>query len=92
MSKSLGQYRPAPWDVLTSTVRMRCAGICTPPRRPDRNAASLPIWLAMSSAALRLRLWNVYSFFVTYANLDKPKRHHRRRAEPMIWIAGCSLN
>lgn len=72
MSKSLGNIVD-PWDVLKvdgADAFRWYLYTATPPGNERRFS------VALVSEVIRnftLTLWNVYSFFVTYANLDKPR-------------------
>ncbi len=71
MSKSLGNII-APWDVLNvhgADAFRWYLYTATPPGQERRFSADLVSEVIRS---FTLTLWNVYSFFVTYANLDKP--------------------
>ena len=39
-----------------------------------------------------LTLWNTYSFFVTYANLDKWAPEKNKEIDIQNWIYGCWLS
>ncbi len=71
MSKSRGNVI-APWDVLNAhgadAVRWYLY-TATPPGQERRFSSDL---VGEVIRSFTLTLWNVYSFFVTYANLDKP--------------------
>ena len=71
MSKSRGNVI-APWDVLNvhgaDAVRWYLY-TATPPGQERRFSSDL---VGEVIRNFTLMLWNVYSFFVTYANLDKP--------------------
>ena len=74
------------------TARMRFRWYlytATPPGQERRFSSDL---VGEVIRSFTLTLWNVYSFFVTYANLDKPHGADRDRSRPMISIAGCSPN
>jgi isoleucyl-tRNA synthetase len=71
MSKSLGNIIP-PWDVLNThgaDAFRWYLYTATPPGQERRFSSELVGEIIRS---FTLTLWNVYSFFVTYANLDKP--------------------
>jgi len=71
MSKSLGNII-APWDVLQvhgADAFRWYLYTATPPGQERRFSADL---VGEVIRSFTLTLWNVYSFFVTYANLDKP--------------------
>ena len=71
MSKSLGNI-VQPWDVLSAhgadALRWYLY-TATPPGNERRFSSEL---VGEVIRSFTLTLWNVYSFFVTYANLDKP--------------------
>jgi isoleucyl-tRNA synthetase len=71
MSKSLGNI-VQPWDVLSAhgadALRWYLY-TATPPGQERRFSSEL---VGEVIRSFTLTLWNVYSFFVTYANLDKP--------------------
>ncbi len=71
MSKSLGNI-VNPWDVLNvhgADAFRWYLYTATPPGNERRFSADL---VGEVIRSFTLTLWNVYSFFVTYANLDKP--------------------
>jgi len=72
MSKSLGNI-VQPWDVLkvhgADALRWYLY-TASPPGQERRFSADL---VGDVIRSFTLTLWNVYSFFVTYANLDKPQ-------------------
>lgn len=71
MSKSKGNII-APWDVLTAhgaDAFRWYLYTATPPGQERRFSSEL---VGEVIRSFTLTLWNVYSFFVTYANLDKP--------------------
>ncbi len=72
MSKSLGNI-VQPWDVLdlhgADALRWYLY-TATPPGQERRFSSDL---VGEVIRSFTLTLWNVYSFFVTYANLDKPQ-------------------
>ena len=71
MSKSLGNII-APWDVLNvhgADAFRWYLYTATPPGQERRFSSEL---VGEVIRSFTLTLWNVYSFFVTYANLDKP--------------------
>jgi isoleucyl-tRNA synthetase len=71
MSKSLGNIIP-PWDVLNThgaDAFRWYLYTATPPGQERRFSSEL---VGEVIRSFTLTLWNVYSFFVTYANLDKP--------------------
>jgi len=71
MSKSLGNII-APWDVLAvhgADAFRWYLYTATPPGQERRFSSEL---VGEVIRSFTLTLWNVYSFFVTYANLDKP--------------------
>ena len=71
MSKSLGNII-APWDVLqvNGADAFRWYLYTASPPGQERRFSSELVGEVIRS--FTLTLWNVYSFFVTYANLDKP--------------------
>jgi len=72
MSKSLGNI-VNPWDVLTvngADAFRWYLYTATPPGQERRFSVDL---VGEVIRNFTLTLWNVYSFFVTYANLDKPQ-------------------
>ena len=71
MSKSKGNVI-APWDVLSihgADAFRWYLYTATPPGQERRFSSDL---VGEVIRSFTLTLWNVYSFFVTYANLDKP--------------------
>lgn len=72
MSKSLGNI-VEPWDVINAhgadALRWYLY-TATPPGQERRFSSDL---VGEVIRSFTLTLWNVYSFFVTYANLDKPQ-------------------
>jgi isoleucyl-tRNA synthetase len=71
MSKSKGNI-VAPWDVLSAhgaDAFRWYLYTATPPGNERRFSSEL---VGEVIRSFTLTLWNVYSFFVTYANLDKP--------------------
>lgn len=72
MSKSLGNI-VQPWDVINAhgadALRWYLY-TATPPGQERRFSSEL---VGDVIRSFTLTLWNVYSFFVTYANLDKPQ-------------------
>ena len=71
MSKSKGNII-APWDVLSlhgGDAFRWYLYTATPPGQERRFSSEL---VGEVIRSFTLTLWNVYSFFVTYANLDKP--------------------
>ena len=71
MSKSVGNII-APWDVLSAhgaDAFRWYLYTATPPGQERRFSSEL---VGEVIRSFTLTLWNVYSFFVTYANLDKP--------------------
>ena len=71
MSKSKGNVI-APWDVLAvhgADAFRWYLYTATPPGQERRFSSEL---VGEVIRSFTLTLWNVYSFFVTYANLDKP--------------------
>jgi isoleucyl-tRNA synthetase len=72
MSKSLGNY-VQPWDVLNvhgADALRWYLYTATPPGQERRFSSDL---VGDVIRSFTLTLWNVYSFFITYANLDKPR-------------------
>ena len=72
MSKSVGNI-VNPWDVLNAhgaDAFRWYLYTATPPGQERRFSADL---VGDVIRSFTLTLWNVYSFFVTYANLDKPQ-------------------
>jgi len=71
MSKSLGNI-VQPWDVLNAhgADALRWYLFTATPPGVERRFSSELVGEVIRS--FTLTLWNVYSFFVTYANLDKP--------------------
>jgi isoleucyl-tRNA synthetase len=72
MSKSLGNI-VQPWDVLNvhgADALRWYLYTASPPGQERRFSADL---VGDVIRSFTLTLWNVYSFFVTYANLDKPQ-------------------
>jgi isoleucyl-tRNA synthetase len=72
MSKSLGNI-VQPWDVLNlhgADALRWYLYTATPPGQERRFSADL---VGDVIRSFTLTLWNVYSFFITYANLDKPQ-------------------
>ncbi|HVF25931.1 MAG TPA: isoleucine--tRNA ligase [Anaerolineales bacterium] len=71
MSKSLGNI-VQPWDVLNAhgADALRWYLYTATPPGVERRFSSELVGEVIRS--FTLTLWNVYSFFVTYANLDKP--------------------
>ncbi|HSJ86173.1 MAG TPA: isoleucine--tRNA ligase, partial [Anaerolineales bacterium] len=71
MSKSLGNII-SPWEVLNANGADAFRWYlytATPPGQERRFSSEL---VGEVIRSFTLTLWNVYSFFVTYANLDKP--------------------
>ena len=64
------------------TAPMPFAGISTPPRLPARRSASRPTWWARWCAPSCSPLWNIYSFFVTYATSTGGSRMTNRARAP----------
>jgi isoleucyl-tRNA synthetase len=72
MSKSLGNI-VQPWDVINvhgADALRWYLFTATPPGQERRFSSDL---VGDVIRSFTLTLWNVYSFFVTYANLDKPQ-------------------
>jgi len=87
MSKSLGNI-VQPWDVLSAhgadALRWYLY-TATPPGNERRFSSDL---VGEVVRDFTLTLWNVYSFFVTYANLDKPTLAARTASENQLdkWV------
>jgi isoleucyl-tRNA synthetase len=76
MSKSLGNIVD-PWDVIKvdgADAFRWYLYTATPPGNERRFSVDL---VGEVIRTFTLTLWNLYSFFVTYANLDKPDLQHR---------------
>ncbi len=72
MSKSLGNI-VQPWDVINlhgADALRWYLFTATPPGQERRFSSDL---VGDVIRSFTLTLWNVYSFFITYANLDKPQ-------------------
>jgi isoleucyl-tRNA synthetase len=72
MSKSLGNI-VQPWDVINlhgADALRWYLFTATPPGQERRFSSDL---VGEVIRSFTLTLWNVYSFFITYANLDKPQ-------------------
>jgi isoleucyl-tRNA synthetase len=72
MSKSLGNI-VQPWDVINlhgADALRWYLYTATPPGQERRFSSDL---VGDVIRSFTLTLWNVYSFFITYANLDKPQ-------------------
>jgi isoleucyl-tRNA synthetase len=72
MSKSLGNIIK-PWDILNvhgADALRWYLYTATPPGQERRFSSDL---VGDVIRSFTLTLWNVYSFFITYANLDKPQ-------------------
>ncbi|MDP1544818.1 MAG: isoleucine--tRNA ligase [Anaerolineales bacterium] len=72
MSKSLGNI-VQPWDVINlhgADALRWYLYTATPPGQERRFSSDL---VGEVIRSFTLTLWNVYSFFITYANLDKPQ-------------------
>ncbi len=81
MSKSQGNIVD-PWDVLNAhgaDAFRWYLYTATPPGQERRFSSDLVGEVVRN---FTLTLWNVYSFFVTYANLDKPNRDHAADRRP----------
>ncbi len=92
MSKSLGNIVD-PWDVLDNhgaDAFRWYLYTATPPGQPRRFSVELVHEVVRS---FTLTLWNVYSFFVTYANLDKPALKKPAKVDNLLdkWLLS-SLN
>ena len=88
MSKSLGNaVDPGVIDEHGADALRWYLYTATRPGEARRFSAKL---VAGDAAALLPDVWNTYSFFVTYANLDSfdPTKHGARRARPSS-TAGC---
>ena len=70
MSKILGTL-PTPGKYWIHRAPMPSAGIFIPPLHPSERRFA-PAMVTDVVKNFTLTLWNVYSFFVTYANLDNP--------------------
>lgn len=92
MSKTLGNIVD-PWDVLDNhgaDAFRWYLYTATPPGQPRRFSAELVHEVVRN---FTLTLWNVYSFFVTYANLDKPALQKPAQIDNLLdrWLLS-SLN
>jgi isoleucyl-tRNA synthetase len=92
MSKSLGNIVD-PWDVLDNhgaDAFRWYLYTATPPGQPRRFSVELVHEVVRS---FTLTLWNVYSFFVTYANLDQPTLKKPAKLDNLLdrWLLS-SLN
>ena len=92
MSKSLGNIIN-PWDVLDThgaDAFRWYLYTATPPGQARRFSADLVSEVVRS---FTLTLWNVYSFFVTYANLDNPTLQKPEKLDNVLdrWLLS-SLN
>ncbi len=92
MSKSLGNIVD-PWDVLDNhgaDAFRWYLYTATPPGQPRRFSVELVHEVVRS---FTLTLWNVYSFFVTYANLDQPTLKKPAKVDNLLdrWLLS-SLN
>jgi isoleucyl-tRNA synthetase len=78
MSKSRGNVVD-PWDVINDSGAdaFRWYFYTSAPPNAERRFA--PSMVTDVVKNFTLTLWNVYSFFVTYANLDKPDLHKKVR-------------
>jgi isoleucyl-tRNA synthetase len=87
MSKSLGNIAD-PWDVLDSqgADAFRWYLYTASPPGQERRFSSELVGEVVRD--FTLTLWNVYSFFVTYANLDKPTLATRTWSENQLdrWL------
>jgi isoleucyl-tRNA synthetase len=91
MSKSRGNVVD-PWDVLNehgADAFRWYLYTASPPGQERRFSVDLVGEVVRS---FTLTLWNVYSFFVTYANLDKldPQGQPRPAENTTSWTAGCA--
>ncbi|MFH1184264.1 MAG: isoleucine--tRNA ligase [Chloroflexota bacterium] len=88
MSKSLGNIVD-PWDVIKADGADAFRWYlytASPPGNERRFSVEL---VSEVIRTFTLTLWNVYSFFVTYANLDKPElRHHAAGSRNVLdrWV------
>ncbi|MBT4310968.1 MAG: isoleucine--tRNA ligase, partial [Anaerolineae bacterium] len=92
MSKTLGNI-VEPWEVLDqhgADAFRWYLYTATPPGQPRRFSVDLVHEVVRS---FTLTLWNVYSFFVTYANLDAPKLEKPAKLDNLLdrWLLS-SLN
>ncbi|NQU31510.1 MAG: isoleucine--tRNA ligase, partial [Anaerolineae bacterium] len=92
MSKSLGNI-VEPWDVFDTQGADALRWYlytASPPGQARRFSADL---VGEVVRTFTLTLWNVYSFFVTYANLDKPKLKKPAKLDNLLdrWLLS-SLN
>lgn len=87
MSKSLGNIAD-PWDVLNThgADAFRWYLYTASPPGQERRFSSELVGEVVRD--FTLTLWNVYSFFVTYANLDKPALATRTWSENLLdrWL------
>jgi isoleucyl-tRNA synthetase len=87
MSKSLGNIAD-PWDVLNAhgADAFRWYLYTASPPGQERRFSSELVGEVVRD--FTLTLWNVYSFFVTYANLDKPTLATRTWSENLLdrWL------
>ncbi len=92
MSKTLGNIVD-PWEVLDNhgaDAFRWYLYTATPPGQPRRFSSDLVSEVVRS---FTLTLWNVYSFFVTYANLDQPTLKKPEKFDNLLdqWLLS-SLN
>jgi len=71
MSKSRGNFIE-PWDVLDESGADAFRWYFYTSGPPNAEKRFAPVMVSEVVKNFTLTLWNVYSFFVTYANLDKP--------------------
>ncbi len=64
------QRRSIPGACSTTAAPTRCGGTSSPPARRGCRSASRSRSIDETTNRFLLTLWNTYSFFVTYANLD----------------------
>ena len=84
-----------PWDVLNESGADAFRWYFYTSAPPDAERRFAPSMVTDVVKNFTLTLWNIYSFFVTYANLDKldphPDLHHQveERKSEATWTAGC---
>jgi isoleucyl-tRNA synthetase len=85
--KSLGNIADPGTCSTQQSARIPSAGICIPQARRDKNRFSSEL-VSEVVRDFTLTLWNVYSFFVTYANLDEPALASRTWSENLLdrWL------
>ena len=81
MSKSRGNVMD-PWESSARAAPTRCAGTSRPRARRGRPSASYLENIDETTNRFLVTLWNTYSFFATYANLDGWHPGARRAAAP----------